>query len=254
MYIQFPLLYAGKDYTFTFFDTYRLVGYLLQIIAVTGVFIGFKLYRENRIEKKKVARLGQEKQEIELQFLRSQLHPHFLFNTLNSLYYEIVNKSDKAGDLVIQLSEILRYTLYECRDDQIKLSKELTLIKSYISLEESRYGKRLQVNFTFSGNEDLMLPPLVCFSLVENAFKHGAASQVSSSEINISVESNENNFVIDIDNPVGETITNDEFGSKKGIGIQNITRQLDILYPEKYQLSGFVEGSRYKTKLILNLD
>lgn len=253
-YIQFPLMYADGDYTFTFYDPYRLVSYAMQIITISGVFIGIKFFNEYRIEKVKVRTLKEEKRQIELQFLRSQLHPHFLFNTLNSLYYEIVNKTDNAGDLLIKLSEILRYSLYECKDDLILLKKELTLINNYIDLEKSRYGERLNVNINFEGDDLVLIPPLLCFSLVENAFKHGAASQLSDSEINIFISSSKQLFTLEIDNPFEKLDKNDEFGAKKGIGMINVKKQLELLYSHNYLLESSENKGRYRTRLEIKLD
>lgn len=252
-YIQFPLLYAGGDYTFTFFDPYRLVTYALQIFTITGVFIGVKFYNEYRLEKVKVRTLKEEKRNIELQFLRSQLHPHFLFNTLNSLYYEVVNKTDNAGELLIKLSEILRYSLYESKDDLIPLEKEIRLINNYIDLEKSRYGDRLKVNLTIQGNESVLVPPLLCFSLIENAFKHGVATQLSNSEISIDINSSNELLRLSIDNPYEKTREKDEFNARKGIGLINVRKQLDLLYSQNYLLESSANNGRYLTKLEIKL-
>lgn len=253
-YVQFPLLYADSDYTFTFLDANRIVSYIVQIIAITGIFIALKFYGDFRKEKRTVALLRDEKQKAELSFLKAQVHPHFLFNTLNSLYYEVVNKSDKAPDLLIQLSDILRYTLYECKTDFINLEKEVKLIRNYINLEKSRYGNRLNVNFETNGDLTIKFLPLICFSLVENAFKHGAASQSDKSTINLRMNIEADAFTFEIDNPYVEDLNSDEYGAKRGIGLVNIRKQLDIIYQDEYLLENKQIDDRYYAKLRVKLE
>ncbi len=244
-YIQFPLFFADSGYTFIFWDWYRIGGHFVQTIGVIGLVSGIKYYRDWNQNKDKIEALTKEKKEAELSFLRAQVHPHFLFNTLNSIYYEVLKKSDKAAELVIQLSDLLRYTLYECKDDFIHISKEIKIIKNYIEIEKSRYGKRLKVNSSFDIINDAKIPPLILFSIVENSFKHGISDQKGISEINISIKVNQDKVRLDISNPVSKSVENDTHGAKKGIGLDNTIRQLEIIYNSRYTLNNTIKDNTY---------
>lgn len=252
-YIQFPLLYADSDWTFTFFNWNQIVGHLLHFCATIGIVSGIKFYQDWKRSKEKVEALSAEKREAELNFLKAQIHPHFLFNTLNSIYYEVVKKSDNAPDLIIRLSELLRFSLYECKDEFIPLSKEIQMIEDYIELEKSRYGKRLAVSFHCQGNQERKVPPLICFSLIENAFKHGASEAMDECRIEISCVVEKEKLVLTVKNPTGSRVQEDIFGASKGIGIANITRQLDLIFETKYSLKNELQGSSFVSSLEIPL-
>lgn len=252
-YIQYPLLYGDSDYTFTFFNWYRIIGNLMQLAATVGIVAGFKYYRDWRKTKEKVNALQTEKQEAELSFLKAQIHPHFLFNTLNSIYYEVLRKSEEAPNLIIKLSDILRFTLYECNDQFIPAAKEIELIRSYIALEQSRYGDRLTVHLNVEGKTEKLIPPLICFSLVENAFKHGASENKDHSEIEISFMLREYTLKLEVRNPVMETEQADVLGASKGIGLENITRQLTLIFDDHYELRTEKEENRFMSTLEIPL-
>ena len=244
-YIQYPLFYADSGYSFEFWDWYRIGGHIVQTIEVIGIVSAVKYYRDWTRNKSKIEALTNEKLEAELNFLKAQVHPHFLFNTLNSIYYEVLNKTDKAADLLVQLSDLLRFTLYECRDDFIKLEKEIKIIENYIEIEKSRYGKRLKVNANFKIQKGVMVPPLILFSLVENSFKHGVSDRKGVSEIDIIIKIENNKVILDITNPVSKPGTNDNLGAKDGIGLDNTVRQLKIIYDSKYSLNSQVVDNKY---------
>lgn len=244
-YIQFPLFFDDSGFTFNFWDWYRIGGHFVQTIEVIGIVSGIKYYRDWKRNRDKVEELTNEKKEAELSFLKAQVHPHFLFNTLNSIYFEILNKSDKAADLVIQLSELLRFNLYECKDDFIYLNKELKIIENYIEIEKSRYGKRLKVNSSFERDTEIKIPPLILFSIVENSFKHGISDQKGLSEIDISISVKNEKVRLEITNPVAKNIEEDTLGARKGIGLKNTRRQLDIIYNSKYILENTIKNNTY---------
>jgi two-component system, LytTR family, sensor kinase len=178
--------------------------------------------------------LEKEKLEAELKFLKSQLHPHFLFNTLNNLYALTLKKSDKAPDMVIKLSNLLEYTLYSGTDAEVELQEELKQLWGYIDLEKLRFGKRLKINTVIEGNiEGLMIAPLLLLPFVENSFKHGASKDFKSPYIEIKVIVKENQLLFSISNSY-----NAESGKfenyKEGIGLKNVKRRLQLLYPDKH--------------------
>ena len=244
-YIQYPLLYEDLEYTFTFLNWYRMAGYSVQLTATAGVLAGLHYFRAWRRSRDQIQALDAEKRAAELSFLRAQVHPHFLFNTLNSIYYEALKKSDQAPDLIIKLSGLLRYILYECTSPTIPIEKELELIRNYIALEKSRYADRLTVDLQVEGPLSGSIPPLLCFSLVENAFKHGTSDMVDHSQISISVKIQHGTLVMTVDNPIAEAQQPDTLGASKGIGLENVRRQLDLLFEDTYLLKTKPENGRF---------
>jgi len=244
-YVQFPLFFADSGYTFVFWDWYRIGGHFVQTIEVIGIVSGIKYFRDWNKNRNKLKALTEEKKEAELSFLKAQVHPHFLFNTLNSIYFEVLNKSDKAAELVIQLSELLRFTLYECKGDFINLDKEIKIIENYIEIEKSRYGARLKVNAHFDRNTEIKVPPLILFSIIENSFKHGISELKGISEIDISIRVNNENVVLNVTNPISKKPVKDELGANDGIGLENTTRQLEIIYGSKNILRNTINDNKY---------
>lgn len=253
-YIQFPLFYSDSGYTFTFFDWYRIVGDLVRMGSTIGIVAGLKYYRDWKRTREKVEQLSLEKREAELRFLKAQIHPHFLFNTLNSIYYESVKKTDLAPDLIIQLSEMLRFTLYECKDKFIEVDKELQLMRNYVKLEQSRYGSRLKVDFEVIGEVKGKIPPMICFSLVENAFKHGASESEGESCIDIKMRIEMDRLTLMVKNPVSQPEQADVLGAARGIGLKNITRQLDLVFENDYTLSSERTDDTFVSRLEIPLN
>ena len=249
-YIQFPLFYANQDFTFDFFNWYRIVQHLLQICATIGIVSAIKLYRNWRKVNSKMEVLQIEKRNAELNFLRAQVHPHFLHNTLNSIYYEAIKKTDKTADLIIQLSDLLRFTLQECNKNSILLTKEIELIDNYIALEKSRYGSRVSVIFKVDGDTKKEIPPLICFSLIENAFKHGVAEQTENCVIEILLNIKKDQLILKVTNPLNQTTgSKDFFGASKGIGLDNVTKQLNLIFNKSYTLKNEIKENTFTSYL-----
>ena len=197
--------------------------------------------------------LEKEKLEAELKFLKSQIHPHFLFNTLNNLYALTLKKSDKAPEMVIQLSNLLEYTLYSGKETEVQLSEELKQIRGYIDLEKLRFGNRLITNTEIAGNVDgLLIAPLMLLPFVENSFKHGASNDLKSPfiDLRVSVEDNQLNF--SIRNSCNGQPGKCE-GYKEGIGLKNVKRRLELLYPGKHTLKIIQRQDVFDVNLILEL-
>ena len=251
---QFQWLYSDADYTFTFFNWYRMAGHLMQLGTTVGLVTGLKYFRDWQRTKDKVEALNAEKRKAELSFLKAQVHPHFLFNTLNSIYYEVIKKSESAPDLIIHLSDILRFTLYECKDPLIPIAKEVELIQNYIALEERRYGERLSVAFEVTGDTTALTPPLICFSLVENAFKHGTSHNKDHSHIEIMLNISTEKLRLEVRNPIVNFQPTDEFGASEGIGLQNITHQLELTFEKNYRLVTEPRGQAFVSILEIPLN
>ena len=200
--------------------------------------------------KKATQQLRLEKQEAELNYLKSQTNPHFLFNTLNNIYSLTRAKSDLAPEAVMRLSKILRYMLYEASGEYISIEQELKVVNDYIALEQLRYDDTLRVNFNYNV-EDMKqsLPPLLLMPLVENAFKHGVSETRSNPfvDLHLSVQNRQLVFVI---KNSSENIPDEKV--KENIGLTNLRRQLELLYRE-YELSANYEANVFKATLKINL-
>jgi two-component system, LytTR family, sensor kinase len=168
-----------------------------------------------------------------LKFLKTQIHPHFLFNTLNNLYALTLKKSERAPEMVLKLSELINYMLYECRSDEVDLSKEVNFIRSYVDIEKMRYGDKLDVDIRVKGElTDRKIAPLIILPFVENCFKHGASENLQQSWVKVTIDSHIDHLVIKVENSKSGRNGN----GSEGIGIQNVRRRLDLLYPGKHEL------------------
>ena len=191
-----------------------------------------------------------EKVTAELQLLKAQVHPHFLFNTLNNIYSFSLNKSPKTPGMILGLSSLLSYMLYECKSDQVLLQKELEVMKDYIELEKARYGDKIDISLNIEGDiKDKYIAPLLILPFLENAFKHGTSDQlekpwlsmdiaVKHYDMHCKIANSKNNFV-----PLHTS----------GIGIQNVKKRLELIYPGAYELKTIDEGDFFVVSLQLIL-
>jgi hypothetical protein len=245
----------------TFVDQYHLFPSLsgkhslgMHRILGTGGFAAFiklmhfwyeKNYYNSVLEKEKV--------NAELAILRSQLNPHFLFNTLNNIYSITQNSSPEAADMIQRLCALLRYILYDCNLPEIPLSQSFTIIKDYISLERIRYEKTLDINIQLPEvSDDYLIAPLLLLPLVENCFKHGTSKTTDHQWINIKAEVKGNNFYIKLINSKPEHISTPD-RLHKGIGLSNIRKRLELLYPKKHSLEIHEEDDLFVVVLKLEL-
>jgi len=201
--------------------------------------------------KETAQQLRIEKQEAELNYLKSQTNPHFLFNTLNNIYALAREKSDLAPESVLRLSKILRYMLYETGGNYIAIEQELKIIYDFIALEKLRYDETLRVNIHHDV-EDMhqALPPLLLIPLVENAFKHGVAETRHQPFVDIHLSIHNRQLTFIVTNSVETTA--EEQTIKENIGLSNLRRQLELLYKD-YQLTVQPNNTRFTTTLKINL-
>jgi two-component system LytT family sensor kinase len=201
--------------------------------------------------KQSAQQLRIEKQQAELNYLRSQTNPHFLFNTLNNIYALSRDKSDLAPESILRLSKILRFMLYETGSSYIAIEQEIKIISDYIALEKLRYDDSLRVNFNYD-IEDMKqaLPPLLLIPLVENAFKHGVSETRSQPYVDIHLSVNKRQLVFLVKNS-SEAVPG-EMGVKENIGLSNLRRQLELLYTD-YKLSVQQGDSAFTARLEINL-
>lgn len=204
-----------------------------------------------------------EKQELttqtmqsELRFLKNQINPHFLFNTLNNLYALTLKKSDEAPEIVLRLSEIMRYMLYECNERQVYLSKEIQYLQNYLELERLRQKPDMEIRLRVEGLVgDQMVAPLLFVPFVENSFKHGLNHHLQDSGyVRILMRISGNELMFEVENSKSETPPRVSHPRSGGIGLHNVRKQLDLMYPGKYRLDIEEEPHRYAIRLQLTLD
>jgi two-component system, LytTR family, sensor kinase len=232
----FPAAYRMPD-DFYFIDRILDFQYFIKNIIwffFPAVLLTTIIYYQNQ---KKILELQEKKKTAELNLLRNQLNPHFLFNTLNNLYALSIKKSDKAPELIAKLSDILDYSLFRCKEDYVLLENEIMLLKNYIDLEKIRYEKRLNIHFVHNvKNEDVKIAPLLLLSFLENAFKHGTSQEINKANITIDLESDKNFILFTIENSKPKQIDKIKKNNRDAIGLINIKKQLDLLYPKDHDL------------------
>jgi two-component system, LytTR family, sensor kinase len=210
----------------------------LDLVYVATFPIILKLQQFYQQQEQQNRQIVEQKLHAELELLKNQLQPHFLFNTLNNLYAMVLTNDKNAGKAVLHLSDMMSYMLYECNGNTISLHKEIDHLKNYIELEKIRYGTRLNVSFEYGGDiASQTIAPLLLFGFIENAFKHGAGNNISESWIRINcwVNNNELDFLTEnsLNKMTNGTATINTTG---GIGLNNIQKRLALMYPKKHSL------------------
>ncbi|MFC4162307.1 sensor histidine kinase [Epilithonimonas zeae] len=219
-------------------------------IFLACVMIALYEYSASQKLKQREILLMKEKTEAELNFLKSQINPHFLFNTLNNIYSLAREKSDKTADVILKLSSLLRFMLYETKEKFIPISKEIQFMNTYLEIQKIRFDERLKIEFRNSAtdNQKLVLP-LILLPFLENAFKHGASESTDNKFININLEINNNILNYSVINSF-EKNDNEE---SKGIGLINFERQLKLVYND-FLLQTEAENNIFTATLYINLN
>lgn len=227
-----------------------LVVFLIGIYDV-GLATTIKLTTDWIINRKRIETLQETQLKTELQFLKAQIQPHFFFNTLNNLYALTLEKSKQAPEVVLKLSEIMEYILYDAKEPRIRLLNEINYIQNYIDLEKLRYGDKVEVQINMQGElEMLSVPPLLFLPFIENCFKHGT------------VENNKLNVVIDFEvtnkNILNFRVVNNynlftQVKKNHGIGNKNVLRRLELLYKDNFTLNIKTEKQNYIVDLRIQL-
>ena len=229
-----------------------MIGELYVITFVTAIKITLDFLKE----QKRVADLEKSQLETELLFLKSQISPHFLFNTLNNIYSLSVEKSNKTPKVVLKLSELMRYMLYDTKSQKQTLENEILCIQNYLDLERIRNDDRLEINMSISGDiHDKKISPIVLLTFVENAFKHGVNKNTGKVIINISFKIKGDFLHFTIANPLPEiTRHKDNFNKSSGIGIENVKKRLELGYNKKdYNLSFKNKKNIFVVKLVIKV-
>lgn len=226
---------------------------LLEIVPLLIIMVSFKLAWDAIKKHKQLEQLESTVKESELRYLKSQINPHFLFNNLNNLYSYAIDNSPKTPSIILELSSVLRYMLYECKENFVFLSKEIEHLKHFTALNELQIEERGNVEFTTKNNTDkYVIAPLILVIFIENAFKHSTASQSEDIEITIDIKtSNTGELCFMCKNSFLPKKNNQNLS--KGIGLQNVKKRLHLLYPNKHQLKIEDFGTNYEVNLILQL-
>ncbi|MEX0359859.1 MAG: sensor histidine kinase [Allomuricauda sp.] len=232
----------------------KILNSLIRVYTPVFVAMSIKLqrffYQKDQINKA----LEKEKVETELKFLKAQIHPHFLFNTLNSIYSLSLAKSTKTPDAVLGLSKFLDYMLYDCNDKFITVDKEWEQLMNLVELERLRYGDQLSISATIKDdNKESLIPPLLLLPFVENAFKHGADSLLTDSWIKIDLKLKNQQLQFMVENSKATMALEENLDSDKNIGLKNVRRRLDLFFPEKHQLKILEEPDSFLVKLEIDL-
>jgi len=231
--------------------------FIVQIVAVTlfiVIFVGMLRFAVDWFElEAKRKEVENEKLTAELNFLKAQINPHFLFNTLNNLYYLAYTKSDNTTEVIAKLSQMMRYMIFDSNHPKVPLSKEIEYMENYISLERLRLNNQIPVKFMIKGNvENAWITPLIFITFLENAFKHGVSNNNPNAWVNISIELAGDQCIYQVENSKPEEKS--DIHEKSGIGLQNVQRRLELSYPDKFQLNMEDKPDRYIVNLNLTLN
>ena len=215
---------------------YSLNGILLNYPVVVGFAVIIKMMKRGWLKQQETMQIVREKANAELQLLKAQIHPHFLFNTLNNIYFFTLTASQKAPEILTKLTDILRYIINECNQPLVPLAKELKMIEDYMALERIRYGERLKMDLEITGDHsDKMIPPLLLIPLVENSFKHGASKMLAQPWVNLNVTIKDQYLYFLLSNSRPDEIIHSQHNVR--IGLNNVKKRLQLLEPGAHELN-----------------
>ena len=251
--VMYPILDPEKLSEHLFYLPKIMIG-AVQVHLVVAVGVMIYMLGKWKQHQHEAEVLKKEKIAAELQLLKSQVQPHFIFNTLNNIYMLSMKGSAQTSDMIYRLSALLSYMLYDSKQETIEFDKELEYIKNYIDLEKIRYGERLDVQVNvFNNTKNIYMPPLLFLPLVENAFKHGVSQEVENCWIHIDITLRKSKLTFKIENSFNDDkVPVSEFGN--GLGHENLRKRLDIFYPNAYELKTMKDENSYLVTLKLDLN
>jgi two-component system, LytTR family, sensor histidine kinase AlgZ len=264
-FIPFALIMASRVYV----QRYLVDGYthhieyfysttfIVQASATTlfiVFFVGMLRFAKDWFEfEAKKKEIENERLTAELTFLKAQINPHFLFNTLNNLYYLAYSKSENTTEVIAKLSQMMRYMIYESDHPQVLLSKEIDYMRSYISLERLRLNNQIPIKFEVEGNpETHKIAPLILIPFLENAFKHGVSGNDPAAWVNLSIKLQGKECIYTVENSKIHSVNSDD-RERSGIGLQNVKRRLELSYPGQHVLSINDQPNQFSIQLKLTL-
>ncbi|MBU2913610.1 MULTISPECIES: sensor histidine kinase [Reichenbachiella] len=247
---------SNLEHTDLFDFNYVLAAYIGQVYVV-AIAMAVKMTIDWIAYKNKASELVKTNLETELAFLKSQIQPHFFFNTLNNLYSLTLDKSDKAPYTVLKLSELMSYVIYDAKQKRVPLINEVQHIQNYLDLEMLRYGDRLEIDLAISGDiEGKVIPPVLLLPFIENSFKHGTKVDSELIPIDISLDVTDNILTFSTENlkPDEILLDNGLETHKHGVGMTNTKRRLNLVYGDTHSLEVMETADKYKVILTIPID
>lgn len=225
----------------------------VQLFYIAAIAGGIKFFRDKYKSEERLERVAKENAQNELKFLKSQMNPHFMFNLLNTIYFQIPSESQVARKTLLSFSGLLRYQLYECNVDKISIYKEINYLQNFVELQRERKKENYQFNLDYSEiKEEFAIPPLIIIPFVENAFKHVSNHKTEKNVVEIRLKGSQSVFELFVKN-TRDCFKVQEAAPISGIGLDNVKRRLELLYPGHYDLF-ITEGAYdYKTELKIYL-
>jgi two-component system LytT family sensor kinase len=224
---------------------YIIFSKLPNLVFPTVLILAYEFYQKQQ----SLLRISEQKRTAELDALKNQLNPYFIFNTLNNIYALALKKSDQTAVAIEKLSGILDYVVYRCTDKYVSLDAEVKLIEDYIALEKIRYGKRLDVSFENRITTPKKIAPLLLLTLLENACKHSTREELNQAQVVIQLETTESDIMVRISNSKPKTASSDTGQDK--VGLNNLRKQLDLLYPNAHRFETTDSVDEYVAQLVL---
>ncbi|HEV8083121.1 MAG TPA: histidine kinase [Chitinophagaceae bacterium] len=230
----------------------RIYDNFIPHVLLVSTGAAFKILTDYAKAQRRIGEMAKEKAEAELNFLKQQINPHFLFNSLNSVFFLIDKKNEEARNALHRFSEMLRYQLYECNGEKIPVEKEMCYLNDYVKLQRLRKGENFQIAFNQSENvKDFLIEPLLLIPFVENSFKHLSHFDKEDNEVHIDVSRLNNRMFFKVSNTTnGKSIKKNDRG---GIGLINVKRRLELLYPGKHTLDISEDKGWYKVHLEIEI-
>lgn len=252
MFVLTPLWSDYLDYV-----NNKLIAYIYNVgdlFFIVLTLAGGRLARKYILQQRNLEELQKKQTETELAFLKSQVNPHLLFNTLNMIYSHALEHSPKVPDMILSLSQNMRYMLYECNEVDVPLTKEIQFLQDYIDLQKMRIEERGNVNFRVIGEAvGLQIAPMLLIGFVENAFKHASKNSISGIEIDIQLQIQRKDLLLEVKNNHEKELINNELEREGGIGLENVKKRLELVYAQRYELKILEEEQRFQAQLYLNL-
>lgn len=238
---NYPLLYLSKI-IFEFISLYLIVSFY-------GMFIFIRIWYHqqqalNELKKEKIA--------AELELLKSQVQPHFIFNMLNNIYSSAFKKSPETAQQILKLSNLIEYSLYDSKKEEVLLEEELKYIRNYVDLQKIRVGDKLDVSMNiFNDINGILVPPLLLLPIIENCFKHGVNKSINPSWIRIDISTTDREIIFKIENSL-EKESQNAVSQNGGLGLANVRRRLELMYPNGHDIKIFQEENSFLLVLKLS--
>ena len=242
------LLFSTSNSTFSVPVLQNFINLFFFVVITSS----FKFFREYTRKQELLILAENEHLKTELSLLKTQVNPHFLFNTLNNLYGLILqNQNPKAADITLKLSDLMRYLLESSKAEKVSLQKEIKFVEDYLAIEKIRLASNVQIKFEFSGfNKDVLIAPLLFIPMVENVFKHGMQNITDENYAHFFLSIQGNELFFEVHNSIGTSIDK-QF--KSGTGLINLRKRLQLIYPHKHQLEINKTETNFKAILYVQL-